>query len=121
MTKEDKLDHTLEAIENFDNPPPYPDEGRCLILRTVLQAKKDLINFIDAQTPKQKEDWQTAYDFLFNDEYYVDWYDDPLRLEDLLDILDINIDWMRRIARRDLEEKLRRRHAKKGTGEESGI
>lgn len=96
-------------LDKYQDILPYPDEGRNIILLTVLQAKRDLVNLCDTESETEKETWQTAYDFLFSNDYYIMWGDVECRLEDLLDTLGIDILWARRKIRYQLAKQFERR------------
>ena len=60
--------------------------------------------------------WEEASDFIFDDEYRIQWGDIELSLENILTFLEIDIDWFRLRAKRKLWKNLRtvdKRHRRK--------
>jgi len=73
----------------------YTDETRYLIYKIVEQAIRDYLSLYNAKTLADKFDYQTAVSFLFDDNYTINWADEEKNLEDLLDIINIDISWIR--------------------------
>jgi hypothetical protein len=78
-----------------DSSLPYIDECRILILKMIEQAIRDYLSLRGSSAPIEQVYYHTACEFLFNDDYYIDYGGVDRNLEDLLDILDINITWFR--------------------------
>ena len=97
--------HTYNGI-NFYLSEYIPDieECRVLILKVVEQAIRDYITLAD-QIPKGKRElWETARDFIFDDDYFIFWGDKELNLEELLQNVDLEIEYLRRSATQQFKE-----------------
>ncbi len=76
------------------------DEVRFLLLKIVEQAVRDYMTLEKAASLYEQESYQTAGQFLFEDNYIIDYGGVERSLRDILDILDLDIDWFRqRIVR----------------------
>lgn len=86
-----------------------------LLLKVVEQAIRDYCLLQYSNLPYKDFYWQTARDFLFEDDYFIDWGSLKLCLGNICEILCcseksfLNIDWVRRKAQeRYKREKARR-------------
>lgn len=79
---------------------PFIDECKRLILKIIEQAIRDYISLEHARAPIEKYYYETACEFLFNEEYTIDYGGEDKTMRDLLDILDLDIDWIRYRANR---------------------
>lgn len=86
---------------------PEIDECRYILLRLVEQSVRDYLSLEGAAAPVERWYFATAECFLFEDEYRIDWGGVDKSLSDILDILDIDIDWFR-----DKVKKLKRKKVK---------
>lgn len=89
----------MEDFENIDwscfNDYTTPEDiHRVLILQILYQAVKDFLFMEGKERDCPIEDWYTARDFLFDDDYLMD-FPEPITPRALLDIVDIEIDWVR--------------------------
>ena len=94
---------------------PHIDECRYLILKMIEQAVRDYISLGNSSAPIERYYYETACEFLFDDDYYIDYGGVDRNLRDLLDILDINVDWFRE---RVVKLKDRRIRDEKGKAQE---
>jgi len=78
----------------------FDDECRRIILKIIEQAIRDYISLENATAPIEKYYYQTARDFLFDDEYAIDYGGEDKTIHDLLDIVGLDIDWIRYRANR---------------------
>ena len=79
---------------------PHIDECRYVILKMIEQAVRDFLGLKQSVAPIEQEYYHTASEFLFGDNYYVDWGGVDRSLEDFLDILGLDLLWFRsRIVR----------------------
>jgi hypothetical protein len=76
-------------------PIPTPDECKYLILKVIEQAVRDYLSLEKTNTPIEKLYYETACEFLFDDDYIVEFGGANKTLRDFLDILDISLDWFR--------------------------
>ena len=89
---------------------PSVDETRDLLIKVIEQAIRDYIRLHDTKNYVEAEDLFTAEEFLFNDDYFIDFGDEELNCEQILAMLSIEIKWLRdkiRNAKRLKEIKLR--------------
>lgn len=74
---------------------PKIDECKILILKIIEQAIRDYLSLTNATAPIEKYYYETATNLIFNDEYTIDYGGTDKTLEDLLDIVNLDIDWLR--------------------------
>jgi len=74
---------------------PELDECRYLILKIVEQSVRDYLSLEFSDAPIEQYYYDTAIDFIFDDDYVIDYGSEDKSLNDLLDILDLNIRWFR--------------------------
>jgi hypothetical protein len=84
---------------------PTDEESRYLILKIIEQAVRDFVTLRTASAPIEIEYFETACEFIFDDEYAIDYGGIDMTLKQLLGILDIDILWFRERVLRLLEEK----------------
>lgn len=65
------------------------------MLKVLEQAIRDYCSLHESDTTLERETWESANDFLFDDEYRINWGGLELRTEDFLDIIDLDIHWVR--------------------------
>ena len=85
----------------------FPDIEECkfLLLKVVEQSVRDYVSLADSIEPDLQEVCKEARDFIFNDEYYIDWGEKQLNLPMILELLEIDTEWFRGKARKKLLEK----------------
>lgn len=88
---------------------PHEEEIKFIFLKVVEQTIRDYINFAGAKTPSERFCFETANGFLFDDAYTIDWGGSDLSLNQILAILDLDIDWLRRKVNVLRNKKLKRR------------
>jgi hypothetical protein len=100
---------------------PDLEESRCLLLRVIYQAKRDIVNCADATSPAQREVWEEARAFIFDDDYTIDWGGRVATLEDLCGILGLDIWWLREKIKKEIHKETEKRekmcHGKKAKAE----
>lgn len=79
-------------------------------MKVVEQAVKDYTlikspHYSDKYRSRHIKNWESARDFIFDDNYLIDWGDQQMNLEDILDIMDIDIDWFRKKTRIKYEQE----------------
>ena len=79
----------------LDNYWPDIEQCRYLILKVLEQADRDYTSLSSSQVPNERLQYRIAEAFLFEDEYYLWWGDKELKTEELLDIVDLDISWVR--------------------------
>lgn len=94
---EKRYEHKYNQIKFYlSDYIPNPEECRMLMLKMLEQGIRDYISLYDAQLPSDKLSWEEAKRFIFDDDYIFDWGNLVMNLEDMLDILDLNIHWVRK-------------------------
>jgi len=73
-----------------------PDDEQCklIMLKVLEQAVRDFCS--TPSTIPEKTSWEIAKSFIFNDDHYIDWGEEVINLQEMMAILDIEIDWIRR-------------------------
>lgn len=74
---------------------PDLEECRILIFKVLEQTIRDYHSFKNSILPAEKEIWLAAKDFLFDNDYRIKWGDLELKTEEFLDIIDLDIEWVR--------------------------
>lgn len=74
---------------------PHEDECKYLLLKILEQSIRDYVNLDGSESSVEKQYFETARDFLFSDEYVIDFGGSDHNLSSLLDILDIGLEWFR--------------------------
>lgn len=82
---------------------PDIEECRILILKVLEQTIRDYLSLKDSSLPSDRESWESANDFLFNSEHKILWGDLDLFVEEYLDIVDLDIHWVRDQVRKKLK------------------
>ena len=85
---------------------PNIEECKFILLKVVEQAIRDyshLIKFKDSEELYIK--WEEAKDFLFDEDYFIQWGNIELSLELITDILELDLDWIRMKAKKLYKEK----------------
>jgi hypothetical protein len=78
-----------------NNLTPNLDECRLLIFKIIEQSIRDYLSLKGSSAPIEQEYYHTACEFLFNNNYYIDYGGIDLNLEDFLNILNIDLQWFR--------------------------
>lgn len=90
----------------LQNYMPNEEESRFILLKVVEQAVRDYVNLIKFLHDEDiKLVWEEAKDFLFDDDYSIDWGEKELYLLDILNILEIDIEWFRNKTRKRFEKQ----------------
>tara|TARA_Y100000310_G_C20637076_1_gene791759 strand:+ start:541 stop:900 length:360 start_codon:yes stop_codon:yes gene_type:complete len=95
----DRYDKTHQYKETkfyLSNYLPNQEECKIIILKIVEQASRDYLALHNAGSPALKYAWETAKDFIFTENYLIDWGGQDVTPRYLLDLVDINIEWLRR-------------------------
>jgi len=74
---------------------PDIQECRFILFKVLEQAVRDYIKFKDTDNEDLFELWCTAKGFLFDNTYRIDWGGQDISLSEILDELDLDIDWVR--------------------------
>jgi hypothetical protein len=86
-----------------------PDEEQCrmLMLKLLEQSVRDYCSLSASQLGNEQLIWQEARAFLFDNEYQFNWGEYELTLESFLDIIDLDIDWVREQTQKKFEARKR--------------
>lgn len=87
---------------------PEIDECRNILLQVIKQAMDDIQVYRNKTKPEHVEIYQTAHDFLFDDEYYIQWGDIELNLDQICEIISLDIDWIRQKLAQQIEVELKK-------------
>lgn len=96
--------------DNKGNPyylPAYTpniEESRLLLLKVIEQAVRDYLSLEGVDIPHARVYWESARDFLLDDDTYIIWGNEEFNLEDILDILDLDINWFRERTKKRYKE-----------------
>ena len=94
--KEETIHRWGDILFTLTPPSPTEEESRLLLLKVIEQAIRDFVNLSNSSSPMDQISFQTAEGLLFDDEYRVNYGGGEMSLEDMLDILGLDIDWLRR-------------------------
>ena len=83
---------------------PDPEECKIIILKIIEQASRDYLSLHKGKTASLQHTWETARDFIFKDKHLINWGGRIITPAELMELVDIDIDWLRR--------KMRERFAK---------
>lgn len=86
---------------------PKLDECKSLLLHVVKQAVDDYQSYKDKTRDDHREIWVTASGFIFDDDYYINWGDRQLNLEQICDFIGLEVSWVRNKISQQLEVKLK--------------
>jgi hypothetical protein len=105
--------HTVGQVTFFlDDYSLNIEECKYLLLKIVEQAVRDYCSLQWADVPYRDFHWHTAKDFLFDDEYYIQWGELELSLDMIGEVIDLDVDWVRRKAKERLELSIVKREKK---------
>ena len=88
---------------------PNQEECRIIILKIAEQASRDYISLYHAESATLRSTWETARDFIFKETHLISWGNRKISPTYLLDLIDIDIRWLRR----KMIEKLQKIESKK--------
>lgn len=92
---------------------PFEDESKILILKIIEQAIKDYLTLENRVGPIDQFNFESAREFLFNDEYKIRYGIYNFNLEELTHFLGLNIEWIRDKARYYKSNNVKRVRSKK--------
>lgn len=94
---------------SFLLPDYIPNEEQCrfLMLKVLEQAIRDYISLFNSDLSNEQTLWELARDFLFDNTYRINWGDWTLSTEEFLDIVDLNIIWVREQTIKKFESRNR--------------
>lgn len=75
---------------------PEVDECRNLFLHLIKQAVDDYESYRYSTKDEHMEIWNSANEFLFDDNYYINWGEMEINLEQICDFLGIELVWVRK-------------------------
>jgi hypothetical protein len=110
-------DHSYgEVTFHLSSYYPNVEECRFLLMKVIEQAVRDYCALYDAELPAEKTLWESSRDFIFDDEYVIDWGGKDMRFEDVLDVLDLDIHWFREQTQKKFKARLKENGNKEGQG-----
>jgi len=81
------------------------EEARFILLKIVEQAIRDYVSLFNSELATEQQYWETAKDFIFDDEYTIAWGEVDLTFESVLNILDLDVSWVRKETREKFKER----------------
>jgi hypothetical protein len=82
------------------------EDTKLLLFKVVEQAIRDYCTVNALPGTRQYWYWETARDFIFSDDYFIEWGDSQFNLDMVCEIIGVDIDWLRmKSKQRFLEEK----------------
>jgi hypothetical protein len=75
---------------------PNEEECRIIILKIIEQASRDYLSLYKGKTAALRHNWETARDFIFKDKYLINWGGVIMSPAQLMELVEIDIDWLRR-------------------------
>lgn len=75
--------------------PPFLDEARYLLLKVIEQAIRDYLALGSSASQTDNYYYQSACEFIFEDEYEITYGEERYNLQDLLELLGLEINWVR--------------------------
>ena len=84
---------------------PNIEECKFLLLKVVEQAVRDILAYKGTDDQELIDRAKEAYEFIFDDEYYIAWGDEEFNLQIILDFLDIDLEWFRDKTRTEMENR----------------
>ena len=98
--------HNDGHVDFFLEPPNLTEEdSRLLMAKVVEQAIKDYCSLYPHKTEQDEYDWKLAKAFIFNDQYTIQWGDWEVDVEEFLDLINMDISWIRKQTAKKFEEK----------------
>lgn len=92
---------------------PDPEECRIIILKIIEQASRDYLSLHKGKTAALQYTWQTARDFIFKDKYLINWGGRVTTSAELMELVDIDINWLRRKMRERFTKTQKEDHGEK--------
>ncbi len=87
-------EHSFVLDYDYD-PVLYMDDMKTIWCKTIEQAIHEYITYKYSRNESGRTLHFNARDFLFNNSYTIRFGDKDVTLRELLDMLDINIEWFR--------------------------
>ena len=81
-------------------------------MKVIEQAVRDYCSLEWTNIPYKLFHWQTAHDFLFDDNYFIPWGDTELNLEIISSPVGVDVGWVRLRAKRRYQKEKENRAAK---------
>jgi hypothetical protein len=111
--------HELGSVRFYLDSYSINYEEACyILLKVVEQAIRDYCFLEWSNIPYKRWHWETAKDFIFEDDYFVAWGDLELNLGRICEILAyteksyMDVDWVRRKTKEKYEAEKRKRENK---------
>lgn len=95
----DWADHSFALGYDYD-PLMYQEECRRLWCAVIEQAVNEYIDFKFSRDPEERKLYYLAKEFLFDDNYKMQFGDKLVSLEELAGVLGLDLEWIRYGIRR---------------------
>jgi hypothetical protein len=83
-------------VEEEDQYLVHGDETNIIFLKIIEQSIRDYFNLSKSIVPIEIQYFESASGFLFDDDYFIHWGDYEISLENILNYLQIDVDWFRK-------------------------
>ena len=84
---------------------PSKEQCRILMLKVLEQAVRDYCSLAKSELANEQQQWEEARAFLMDKNYHFKLGDYDLTLESFLDILDLDVDWVREQTRKKFKAR----------------
>jgi hypothetical protein len=85
---------------------PTIEQAPMVVLKVIEQAIKDCVVMYGERRFDGNPTWLTAYDFIFDDEFLVEWGEILISPEEMMSLVGLNIEYMREMVRKKMLEKV---------------
>lgn len=96
----------VKEIEELEFTTPSLDQCNAIFLKVIEQAIKDCYVLYGTKRFDGNNTWLSAYDFIFDDSYLIEWGDLLFSPEEIMSMVGFNIDYIRERMRAKLLEKI---------------
>ena len=86
---------------------PNEEQCRILMLKVLEQAVRDYCSLASSKLSNEQQMWEEARAFLMDRDYLFRWGKYELTLESFLDILDLDVNWVREQTRKRFQARNR--------------
>jgi len=84
-----------EITFNLHRPELEEDECRFFLMKIIEQSIRDIVNLSNSDSSVDNFYFNTARDFIFDDEYTIDYGSKELTFSDILHTLGLELEWFR--------------------------
>lgn len=74
---------------------PHTDEARMIIVKIIEQSVRDYLGFQKSRVPIERFHFRTAYGFLFENVYIIDYGEVEVLATTLMQVINVDPTWLR--------------------------